>query len=233
MKKTILLKISGAALEGVDHIVDKQKLDEIVNQVKQLKEKYNIAIVLGGGNVCRGNSLAHLNINKNDADHIGMLATIMNSLILENVLNANGLKAKTFSSINMEQVAETYNAKHVKESLNDGYICLLAAGTGSSYFTTDTGSILKALQIDCDFILVGKDGVDGVYSDDPNINKNAIHFPLLTYQEIIDKELKVMDLTALTLCKDHNIEILIFNMQRKNGIVDALNNKIQITRIVK
>lgn len=233
MKQTILLKISGAAIEGQDTIIDPIKLKSIVEQVRHLKEKFNVAIVVGGGNICRGNSLIPLQINKNDADHIGMLATVMNSIVLENAFNNSGVKAKTYSSLSMDQIAEPYNAKHVKEDLGLGTVCLLAAGTGSSFFTTDTGSVLKALQIDADLILMGKDGVDGVYCSDPYTNKNATRFERLTFDEIITKELQVMDLTALTLCRTNDIKIIIFNMERENGIVDALENKIPTTIIQK
>lgn len=231
-KKRIILKISGASLKSNENIYCNEQINNLVVQIKNLVSKYSVSIVLGGGNIFRGNLCEQYDIKQANADYIAMLATVMNCIMLENVLNNNGIKSKTFSSLKMDQVCDEFTLRDVNESLENDIVCLFAGGTGSPFFSTDTGAALRASQIGAEFILMGKNGVDGIYDSDPSKNKKAIFFNELTYDEIIERNLKVMDLTAITLCKENKIKLLVFNANEKDAFLNALENKTKNT-IVK
>lgn len=231
-KKRIILKISGASFKSDNDIFCIDQVNNLVSQIKNLISKYSIGIVVGGGNIFRGNLCEKYKIKQANADYIAMLATTMNCILLENILNENGIKTKTYSAIKMDQICDEFTLRDVNASLDNDVVCLFAAGTGSPFFSTDTGAALRASQIGAEFILMGKNGIDGIYDSDPTQNKDAMFFEELIYDEVINNNLKVMDLTAITLCKENKIKLLVFNANEKNSFLMALENKIKKT-IVK
>lgn len=231
-KPFILIKLSGAALSSNDDLYSSKKIVNIAEQLKKLQKKYAIGLVVGGGNIYRGNLAHKLDINKNDADYMGILSTLINCIAIENVFNNQGLKAKTFSNIHIDAIRPYFNYIDATEALDNDYICLFAAGTGNPFFSTDTGAALKAIQLKADLILMGKDDTDGVYDSDPKLNASAKRYEKITYDDVLNKQLKVMDLTAITLCKEHKIKILVFNINHPDALIKALENKI-LTTIVE
>lgn len=229
----IILKISGASLStNNENIIENKFIVNIAQQLIKLSTKYQIGIVIGGGNIWRGNMNKSLNMDQNVADSMGMLATIMNSIALTNTIKNNNGSAKVYSSINCEGLCDIFNHEKVDEWLNiKGNIAIFAGGTGSPFFTTDTAASLRACQIKADKIYMGKNGVDGVYDIDPKINKNAKRYDTLSYDEVIKKNLMVMDLTAITMCQSNNIEIVVFNIDQEDSIIGIMDNKIKSTII--
>ncbi|MDE6473069.1 MAG: UMP kinase [Ureaplasma sp.] len=232
-KKTIIIKISGGSLKGKNGIFDVDQINNLVKQIKLLQKNYNIVIIIGGGNIFRGMYAKQFDISRNDADNMGMLATTINAVLLESVLKKDDFRVKVFNSIPTESICETYTPKKVIDALSSEYVCILASGTGNSYFSTDSGIALRAAQLNADFILMGKNGVDGVYDKDPNKFINAKRFDKLTYCDILNMNLEIMDKTALTICEENNIKIIVFNIDKDNSIIDALNNKCLTTIISK
>lgn len=231
MKKRILIKISGASLKGTDNTFEYDKVIAIAQQIKELTKKYLVSIVVGGGNIFRGNFENNFSLDKNDAHAIGMLATMINGIILFNVFKNNNIKTKLFSAVKIDKFIDEYTTRSVNEALENEYVCIFVGGTGNPHFTTDTGATLRAIETKSTLILMGKNGVDGVYSSDPKVNSNSIRYNKLTYLDIINKSLEVMDHSALTLCKENNIDILVFDINLPNSIIDALNKKINTTLI--
>ncbi len=198
--KRVLLKISGEALAGdqgfgINPIVVK----DIAQQIKDAKDLgVEIAIVCGGGNIWRGKTGADMGMERASADYMGMLATVMNGLALQNALESIGLETRVMTAIDMKEVAEPYIRRRAVRHLEKGRIVIFSAGTGSPYFTTDTTAALRAAEIHADVILMAKNGVDGVYSADPKLDPNAVKFDKLTYLDVLNKDLKIMDQTAIT-----------------------------------
>lgn len=219
--KRVLLKISGEALAG------DQKFgisDETTNTVaKQIKELCDLgvetAIVVGGGNFWRGRSSE--NMDRATADYMGMLATVMNALALESALNIHGVKARVQTAIEMREIAEPYARMKAISRLERKEVVIFGAGTGNPFFSTDTTAALRAAEMDAEVILLAKN-VDAVYSDDPEINPNAEKYDSLTFKEVVDKDLKVMDLTAATLCRDNGIAIHVFGVVGEGNIMKAV-----------
>ncbi|WP_412032263.1 UMP kinase [Malacoplasma muris] len=232
-RTTIMLKLSGASLNhnDSDNIISFEILNEIAQQIKVLINHFNVAIVLGGGNIWRGSIASKVNMPRDQADYMGMLATIINSIAFESILKNINIDAKVFSKIEMEKICDTYYLRNVKDYLNKGGVAILAAGTGMPYFSTDTGSAITAIEIGAKFILMGKNNVDGVYSCDPLENPNAEFYKTLTYDDVISKNLRVMDTTAIALCKEYKTKIIVFNINEKNSIIDTLNRKSKFTII--
>lgn len=230
-KKLIIIKISGASLKGQNDIIDINFLNEIARQIKEISMQYKVAVVLGGGNIWRGNIASEIKMERYKADQMGMLATVMNSLALQSSLANIDVKANIFSTIEMEKIANSYIIRNLEESLNNNEIAILSCGTGRPYFTTDTGIAVSAAELHATYILMGKNNVDGVYDTDPNKNPNAVFFPHLTYSKAINDNLKVMDATAASICKQTNIKTIVFRINEPNGIVDALNLKNRFTLI--
>ena len=219
--KRVLLKISGEALAG------DQKFgiyDETTNTVaKQIKELCDLgvetAIVVGGGNFWRGRSSE--NMDRATADYMGMLATVMNALALESALNIHGVKARVQTAIEMREIAEPYARMKAISRLERKEVVIFGAGTGNPFFSTDTTAALRAAEMDAEVILLAKN-VDAVYSDDPETNPNAERYDSLTFKEVVDKDLKVMDLTAATLCRDNGIAIHVFGVAGEGNIMKAV-----------
>jgi len=211
--KRILLKLSGESLMGEQgYGIDPQRLNDYANQIKEITEMgVQTGIVIGGGNIFRGLSGASKGFDRYKGDQMGMLATVINSLALSSALESIGIKARVLTAIRMEPVGELYSKPKAIESLENGEVVILSAGTGNPYFTTDTGSSLRAIEIEADAMFKGT-RVDGVYTADPEKDPNAVKFDEITFDEIYNRGLKVMDLTATTMCKENNMPIVVFDM---------------------
>jgi uridylate kinase len=211
--RRILLKLSGEALMGeLEYGIDPKILKQYAEEIASVHELgVEIGIVIGGGNIYRGVENSSDGIDKVTGDHMGMLATVINALALQNALERRGLLTRCLTAINMERIAEPYIRRRAIRHLEKGRIVIFAAGTGNPYFTTDTAAVLRAIEIEADVILKGT-RVDGVYDSDPEKNSNAIHFPTITYTDVLKKNLRVMDLTAITLSQENKLPLIVFNM---------------------
>ena len=229
--KRVLLKISGEALAGSDHFgISEEMTRKVAKEVKQIHELgVEIAIVVGGGNFWRGRTSKDM--DRATADYMGMLATVMNSLALQDAFLALGVPAKVQTAIEMKEVAEPYARRRALSHLEHGDIVIFGAGTGNPFFSTDTAAALRAAEIEADVILLAKN-VDGVYDSDPATNPQAVRFDELTHMEVVEKDLKVMDLTAATLCKDNNIMIQVFAIAEEGNVVKAIAGE-KIGTIIK
>ncbi|MCX7833191.1 MAG: UMP kinase [Ignavibacteria bacterium] len=215
----ILLKLSGESLQGSGKSgIDYNIVDYIANEiVKVAKLNVEIGVVIGGGNIFRGLPATKYGINRFTGDQMGMLATVINSLALQSALEAKGIYTRLQSAIRMEEVAEPLLIRRAIRHLEKKRIVIFAAGTGDPYFTTDTAAALRAVEINAELILKGT-RVDGIYDSDPEKNKNAKFYSELSFDEVIEKNLKVMDLTAITLCKENNLPIIVFNMNKEDNL---------------
>lgn len=224
--KRVIVKISGEALAGGKHFgIDAKSVQEIAEELACLaKAGYEVGIVNGAGNIWRGRDAEENGMEKADADQMGMLGTIINSLALQNALKKLGLDALVLTSIPMPSVAELFTRQKAIKYLEEGKVLIFGGGTGLPFFTTDSCAALRAGEVNADAILMAKNGVDGVYSDDPNKNKDAKRYSTLTYQEILEKQLHVMDATAASLCQDNGIKTIVFDMNQKGNIVKVLTN---------
>jgi uridylate kinase len=216
----ILLKLSGEALAGKgNHGIDEKILEDYASQIADVvRENCEVAIVIGGGNIFRGLSGTESGFERVKGDQMGMLATVINSLALESAIKRLGGKAAVFTAIRMEPVGKFYNRDKVTEELKKGTVCILAGGTGNPFFTTDTASALRAVEIGADVLLKGT-RVDGVYTADPEKDPEAKKYETVTFEEVIAKRLKVMDSTAFTMCRDNNMPIIVFNMNKQGNLM--------------
>ena len=231
--KRILLKISGEALMGNDAFgVNPDTINKIVNEVKVAKSLgVEIAIVIGGGNIFRGVALGAAGMDRATADYMGMLATVMNALALQDAMKHADLVSRVQSAINIDQVVEPYIRGKAIRYLEDGKIVIFAAGTGNPFFTTDTAAALRAMEINAD-IMIKATKVDGIYSDDPTTNKEAVMYKEVTFDEAIQKNLKIMDATAFTLCRDQKLPIAVFNIFKKDALQNILMGHDEGTRVI-
>ncbi len=224
--KRILLKLSGEALKGDNNIVDSEVIFNLAKQISEIhKMGVEIGIVVGGGNIWRGKIASELGMDRSTADYMGMLATVMNGLAICDGLERYGVDARVMSSIDMSKVAEPYIRRRALKHLNNDRVVVFVSGTGSPYFSTDTTAALRAAEINADIIFMGKNFVDGVYSDDPKKNSEAVKYTTLSYEEVVQKDLKVMDLTAITMCKENDLPILVFNINKEGNIKAAINGE--------
>jgi uridylate kinase len=215
----ILLKLSGESLAGEEgHGINNTVLEEYAKQVVEVVHLgWQVAIVIGGGNIFRGLSGTGSGFDRLKGDQMGMLATVINSLALENAILRTGGKAKVFTSIRMEPVGELYNRDKVLEVMKDNTVSILSGGTGNPFFTTDTAAALRAVEIRADVLLKGT-RVDGVYTSDPEKNPDAEKFNEISFEEVIDKRLKVMDSTAFTMCRENNMPVIVFDMNKYGNL---------------
>lgn len=222
----ILLKLSGESLQGEQgYGIDVNRLNDYAEQIKQVQELgVQIGIVIGGGNIFRGLTGAGKGFDRVKGDQMGMCATVINSLALSSALGAKGVKSKVLTAIRMEPIGEFYSKWKAIEAMEQGYVVIMSAGTGNPYFTTDTGSSLRGIEIEADVMLKGT-RVDGVYTADPEKDPTATKFSKITYDEIYNKGLKVMDLTATTMCKQNNLPIYVFNMDIYGNLMKVLNGE--------
>mgnify|MGYP000286360455 FL=1 len=224
--KRILLKLSGESLMGSKQYgIDEVRLNEYAEQIKEITEMgVQIGIVIGGGNIFRGLSGASKGFDRVKGDQMGMLATVINSLALSSALTALGVKAKVLTAIRMEPIGEFYNKWRAIELLEQGYVVIMSGGTGNPFFTTDTGSSLRGIEIEADVMLKGT-RVDGIYTADPEKDPTAVKFSDITYDEIYTRGLKVMDLTATTMCKENNLPIIVFNMDKNGNLKKVMDGE--------
>lgn len=222
----ILLKLSGESLMGSKQYgIDEVRLNEYAEQIKEIAEMgVQIGIVIGGGNIFRGLSGASKGFDRVKGDQMGMLATVINSLALSSALTALGVKAKVLTAIRMEPICEFYNKWRAIELLEQGYVVIMSGGTGNPFFTTDTGSSLRGIEIEADVMLKGT-RVDGIYTADPEKDPTAVKFSDITYDEIYTRGLKVMDLTATTMCKENNLPIIVFNMDKNGNLKKVMDGE--------
>ena len=224
--KRILLKLSGESLMGSKQYgIDENRLAEYATQIKEIAEMgVQIGIVIGGGNIFRGLSGASKGFDRVKGDQMGMLATVINSLALSSALVAQGVKAKVLTAIRMEPIGEFYNKWRAIELLERGNVVIMSGGTGNPFFTTDTGSSLRGIEIEADVMLKGT-RVDGIYTADPEKDPTATKFSEITYDEIYNRGLKVMDLTATTMCKENNLPIIVFDMDTVGNLKKVMSGE--------
>lgn len=222
--KRILLKLSGEALAGDKKTgIDADVLGRICDEIKKVKELgVEIAIVVGGGNFWRGKYGTEM--ERTTSDYMGMLATVMNGLALQDALEARGMYTRVQTAVEMRQIAEPYIKRKALKHLERGRIVIFSCGTGNPYFTTDTTAALRAAEIEADVILVAKT-IDAVYSADPKVDPNAIRYEKITYLDILNKNLKVMDSTATSLCRDNNIPLIVFGIDKPDNILKAVQGE--------
>ena len=225
--KRVVLKLSGEALAGSQgYGIDPVTVDVISKQVVEVANKgIQVAIVVGGGNIWRGLSGKAKGMDRVSADYMGMLATVMNALALQDAIEENGVVTRVQTAITMQQVAEPYIRRRAIRHMEKGRVVIFGAGTGNPYFSTDTTAALRAAEIDADAILMAKNGVDGVYDSDPKVNPDARMYTHLSFLDVIQKQLGVMDATATTLCMNNNIPIVVFNIDTKGNIVAACSGE--------
>lgn len=221
--KRILLKLSGEALMGAeDYGIDPQVINRISKEIAQVHQLgVEIGIVIGGGNIFRGAGLSKSGIDRVTGDHMGMLATVMNSLALQNALEKQGIKVRVMSAIGIHEVCEDYIRRRAIRHLQKGNITVFAAGIGNPFFTTDSAASLRAIEINADIVLKATK-VDGIYSADPVKDPNAFKYDHLTYDDVIEKKLAVMDTSAVVLCRDRKMPIQIFNMNKENALMEIV-----------
>jgi len=232
--KRILLKLSGEALtNSLQYGIDPEVMASIAKQVRELSDEgVEIAIVVGGGNIFRGIAASAAGMDRATADYIGMLATVMNSLALQDALEKEGVVTRVQTAISMHQVAEPYIRRRAIRHLEKGRVVIFAAGTGNPYFSTDTAAALRAVEIGAEAILKATK-VDGIYDSDPKINPKAKKFPELSYIDVLNKGLRVMDATAISLCMDNNLPIIIFNLAQPGNIKRILEGEKMGTIVQK
>ncbi len=224
--KRILLKLSGEALIG-DHGygIDPAVVASISSEIGNVRKLgVEIAVVIGGGNIFRGLSASEAGMDRTTADYMGMLATVMNALAMQDALEKRGVVTRVVSAIEMKELAEPYIRRRAVRHLEKGRVVIFAAGTGNPYFTTDTAASLRAMEIDANVILKGTK-VDGVYDRDPMMDRAAKRYTRVTYMEVIRKELKVMDTTAISLCMENNLPIIVFNIMKRGNVEKIVQGK--------
>lgn len=205
--------------------IDASRLNDYAEEISEASSTgLQIAIVIGGGNIFRGMSGATKGFDRVKGDQMGMLATVINSLALQSALVSAGTKTKVFTAIRMEPVGELFAKDKVLEALEAGYVCIIAGGTGNPYFTTDTASALRGIELEAEAMFKGT-RVDGIYTADPEKDPNAIRFDTITFDEIYQRGLKIMDLTATALCKENNLKVVVFNMDKKGNLLRILRNE--------
>ncbi len=227
MYKRVLLKLSGEALKGnTPYGIDTPTVKSIAQQIKDVWELgVEVGIVVGGGNIWRGKTASELGMERAQADYMGMLATVMNALAVQESLEKLDVPTRVLSALDIQEVAEPYIRRRAIRHLEKKRVCIFAGGLGSPYFSTDTASVLRATEIGAELVLMAKNGTEGVYDSDPKTNPNAIMFDHLTFSKILNEKLGVMDMTAATLCRDNNLKAIVFNMNKEGNIIKAVKGE--------
>ena len=231
--KRILLKLSGEALMGAQNYgIDTQVAEEVARELKTVYGMgVQIAIVVGGGNIFRGVSESAGNMNRAAADYIGMLATIMNAVVLQDALEKQDIQTRVMSAIDVPQLAEPFIRRRAIRHLEKQRVVIFAAGTGNPYFTTDSAAALRALEIEANVIMKATK-VDGIYSSDPVTDSTATRFDSISFRDVLEKQLRVMDASAISLCMDNNLPIIVFNMRQHGNIVKAVSGDLSVGTLV-
>ena len=224
--KRVLYKLSGEALAGGKGFgIDSEVVTKITSQIVEVvKQGVEVAIVVGGGNIWRGKTGEELGMERATADSMGMLATVMNSLALQDALEQKGVNTRVLTSVEMKEMAEPYIRRRAIRHLEKGRVAIFAAGIGNPYFSTDTTAALRAKEIGAEAILMGKNGVDGVYSADPKLDSTATKYDKLSYMDIMNKGLTIMDSTAITFCMDNHLPIIVFSIDDAENIVKVVSD---------
>ena len=224
--KKILLKLSGEALMGdFDYGIDPKVINRIATEISQVKDLgIQIALVIGGGNIFRGAGLSESGMDRVTGDHMGMLATVINSLALQDALESIDVDARVMSALQIHEVCEDYIKRRAIRHLEKNRIIILAAGTGNPFFTTDTAASLRAIEIGAD-VLLKATMVDGVYDSDPKKDKNATLFEKISYDQVLNKKLNIMDATAVVVCRDNNLPLRVFNLIEKDALINTMTNE--------
>lgn len=233
--KRILLKLSGEALSGPDkkQVIDFDVLQQFAQEVKTVVDAgVQVAIVIGGGNIFRGASVEKSGIDRVQGDYMGMLATVINSMAIQSSLEKHGMYTRLMSAIKMEQVAEPMIRRRAVRHLEKGRVVIFGAGTGNPYFTTDSAGALRAIEINADAVLKGT-RVDGIYTADPEKDPTATRYERITYDEALANNLKIMDLTAFALCKENNLPIIVFDMNKPGNLLKLINGDSVGTLVTK
>lgn len=234
MYKRVLLKLSGEALSGNGQAFDPEVLKGLAEELKEIQEQgVELAVVVGGGNFIRGKMLAEMGMNRAQGDYMGMLGTVINALAVQNALEQDGVQTRVQTAVHMQEVAEPFILRRAIRHLEKGRVVIFGAGTGHPYFSTDTTAALRASEIGADVILMAKNGVDGVYDSDPKKNPNAKKFDTLNYMDVLNKGLQVMDSTAISMCMDNDIDLIVFNMNERGNILKAIQQTVNGTVITK
>lgn len=234
MYKRVLLKLSGEALSSPEAAFDLEILKRLAKELKEVQKLgVELAIVVGGGNFIRGKMMAEMGMNRAQADYMGMLGTVINALAVQNALEQEGVQTRVQTAVEMQKVAEPFILRRALRHLEKGRIVIFGAGTGSPYFSTDTTAALRASEINADVILMAKNGVDGVYDSDPKKNPNAKKYDTLNYMDVLNEGLQVMDSTAISMCMDNDIDLVVFNMNEPGNIVKAVRREVNGTTITK
>lgn len=222
--KRILLKLSGEALMGDEgYGIDSKRLAQYAKEIKRIHDQgIEVAIVIGGGNIFRGIQAEAAGIDRVQGDYMGMLATVINGMAVQGVLENHGMFTRLMSGINMEQVCEPFIRRRAIRHLEKGRVVIFGAGIGNPYFTTDSTASLRAIEIEADVVLKGT-RVDGVYTSDPEKNADATRYSNISFQEVYEKGLNVMDMTAFTLCQENNLPIIVFDMNKEGNLYDLIN----------
>ncbi|MEK6570992.1 MAG: UMP kinase [Bacteroidota bacterium] len=229
----VLLKLSGESLLGSrEYGIDPAVINRYAAEIKEVKELgVQLGIVIGGGNIYRGVNDSDDTIDKVTGDQMGMLATVINSLALQSALEARGVYTRLLTAIRMDEIAEPFIRRRAIRHLEKGRVVIFGAGTGSPYFTTDTAAVLRAIEIEADVILKGT-RVEGIYDSDPEKNPKAFQFQEISYFDMLEKDLKVMDLTAVALCKENNLPIIVFNMNKKGNLKRLVSGEKIGTKVI-
>ena len=213
---------------------DPEILKRLAKELKEVQKLgVELAIVVGGGNFIRGKMMAEMGMNRAQADYMGMLGTVINALAVQNALEQEGVQTRVQTAVEMQKVAEPFILRRALRHLEKGRIVIFGAGTGSPYFSTDTTAALRASEINADVILMAKNGVDGVYDSDPKKNPNAKKYNTLNYMDVLNEGLQVMDSTAISMCMDNDIDLVVFNMNEPGNIVKAVRREVNGTTITK
>ncbi len=234
MYKRVLLKMSGEAIKGdTPYGIDSSTVQSIAKQIKSAHDLgVEIGIVVGGGNIWRGKTASELGMERAQADYMGMLATIMNGLAVQDALEQLGVPTRVLSALTINEITEPYIRRRAVRHLEKGRVCIFVGGIGSPYFSTDTACVLRATEIGAEVVLMAKNKTEGVYDSDPRKNPNAKLYDELTFSEILNKDLQVMDSTAASLCKDNGLNLIVFNMNTEGNIVRAVKGE-KIGTLVK
>ena len=236
MFKRVLIKLSGEALGDAkgNGPIDINKLNALAKEIKEIyDQKVQLAIVVGAGNIWRGKMGEQMGMERSAADYMGMLATILNALAIQNALESIGVETRVQTSLTISQVAEPYIRRKALSHLTKNRVLILGGGTGNPYFSTDTTAALRAIELEVDAILMAKNGVDGVYSSDPKTDPHAQKYDQISYMEIMSKKLKVMDLTAISLCMDNKMKLFVFNMNQNGNIIKAVKGDTSIGTLIQ
>lgn len=234
MYKRVLLKLSGEALSGQGQAFDPEVLARLANEIKEVAQLgVQLAVVVGGGNFIRGKMMEDMGMNRVQADYMGMLGTVINALAVQNSLEQIGVQTRVQTAVHMQQVAEPFIVRRALRHLEKGRVVIFGAGTGSPYFSTDTTAALRASEIGADVILMAKNGVDGVYDCDPKTNPDAKKYDRLSYMDVLNQGLHVMDSTAISMCMDNDIDLVVFSMNEMGSIVRAVKEEVAGTLVTK